>query len=83
MGLLLGKQRGGVVAAGLGRTRPSAPGAVVVGRHPDGDGLKTVGEVRARGRGDDVVVDHRGGAHTEEGLGSEGEGTQVEGLPLA
>ena len=82
VGLLLGKQGGGVVASGLGRPGPSAPGTVVLGGHPDGDGLQAVREVGAGGRGDDVVVHHSGGAHAQEGLGGEGEGTQVEGLTL-
>ena len=83
IGLLLWEQGGGVVASRLRRTRSSAPGAVVLGRHPDGDGFEPMGEVGARGGGDDVVVNHLGGAYAEERLGGEGERPQVEGLALA
>jgi len=75
VGLLLRKQGGGVVAPGLGRPCSSTSGSVVLGGHPDGDGLEAVGEVGARRRGDDVVVDHGGGTDAEEGLGGEGERT--------
>ena len=81
VGLLLRKQGGGVVAPGLGRSGSSASGTVVLGADPYGDGLKAMGEVGARGRGDDVVVDHLRRTHSEECLGGEGEGTQIEGLP--
>ena len=75
IGLPLRKQGGGVVTPGLGRTRASTAGTVVFSGDPDGDGLEAIGEVGARGRGDDVVVNDLRRAHPQEGLRGEGEGT--------
>ena len=82
-GLLLGQERGGVVAARLGSARAAAPGAVVLPGDPDADGLQAVGEVGAARGGDDVVLDGVGGVHPQEGLRGEGVGAQVERLALA
>ena len=54
-GLLLGDQRAGVVAAGLGRAHAAATGAGVVLAQPDRDRLHALGEVRPGRRSDDHV----------------------------
>ena len=82
-GLQLGQQRGGVVAAGLGRAHAALAGAGVVTRDPDGHRLELAAEVVAGRRGDHHVPHLPGRADAEERLGGEHEGAQVEGLARA
>ena len=76
--LVLADQRGGIVAAALGKAGAAGAGAEPLVLHPDAHRAALALEVRAGRAGDHAVVDLLRGAHAQERLGREHERTQVE-----
>ena len=81
VGLLLGDERGGVVAAGLGRAHTAAAGTGVVGGEPERDRHRAAAEVGAGGRSRSPGRSRaRPAGPRGTGLGGDHEGAQVEAL---
>ncbi len=76
--LLLRQQRGGVVAAALGRAGAALGRARIVGGQPDRHRRHALGEVGTGRAGDDVVASLLRRAHAQERLVGDHEGAEVQ-----
>ncbi len=82
-GFGLRQQRGGVVAAELGRTGAARTGPYILRRNPDADRGDAALEVRTGRRGDQQVTVLGGRPHAQSRLGGEDERPQIQRLLTA